>query len=247
MSENSYWNYHLRQYKEIYRSTWSIVNFLKHHISMDIYQEDLQILNVGCGGGANIYWFKKYFPKWKFTGIDIDRKVLEVARKMNRKVKVDEVVFREINFLEIEDYFSAKSFDYIFFIQFLSFVNLDFPIFLKKAIYLAKKGIFLNSLFCDGWIEQYTTAYDLDQGWEGLYKIYSIERFKKIVSEMMGDSVCIEMERFEIDIDIPKPKKPRFGTYTVKTKKGKRLQISGYMLMPWYNVLIKINQGGLIE
>lgn len=238
MSENPYWNYHLRQYKEMYRSTRSVINFLKDKIS----QETLYVLDVGCGGGANIYWLRKYFPKWKFTGIDIDREVLEVARRMNRKV--NRVVFREINFLEIEDYFSAKSFDYVFSIQFLSFVDFDFPIFLKKALYLARKGIFLTSLFSEGWIEQYTTAYDLEQHWEGLYKIYSLERFKKTVDEIIGNTVCIQMEKFEIDIDIPKPEKPRFGTYTIKTESRKRLQISGYMLMPWYKMLIKLNQEG---
>jgi len=192
-------------------------------------------------GGANIYWLKRYFPKWKFTGIDIDRKNLEVARKMNKEI--DGVAFREVNFLEIEDYFSAKSFDYVFSIQFLSFVNFDFPVFLKKAFHLAKRGIFLTSLFCEGWIEQHTIAYDLEQDWKGMYKIFSIERFKETVDKMTGDTACIEKEKFEIEIDLPKPKKPKFGTYTVMTKNGKRLQISGHMLMPWYNVLIKMRQG----
>ena len=63
----------------------------------------------------------------------------------------------------------------------------------------------------------------------------------------MGDTVCIEMDKFEIDIDLPKPKKPKFGTYTIRTENGKRIQVSGYILMPWYNILIKMEQGGLIK
>ena len=43
-------------------------------------------------------------------------------------------------------------------------------------------------------------------------------------------------EPFEIDIDIPKPEHLDMGTYTVKTEDGKRLQISGALLMPWYSV-----------
>jgi len=46
MSENSYWNYHFRQYKEMYRSTQSIIDFLKDNIP----QETFHILDVGCGG-----------------------------------------------------------------------------------------------------------------------------------------------------------------------------------------------------
>jgi len=47
MNENLYWNYHLRQYKEMYRSTQSIIDFLKDKIS----QEVINVLDVGCGGG----------------------------------------------------------------------------------------------------------------------------------------------------------------------------------------------------
>jgi len=52
MTKSLYWdNYHRRQYKEIYRSTLSIINFLK----TKILQGDYSVLDVGCGGGANIY------------------------------------------------------------------------------------------------------------------------------------------------------------------------------------------------
>jgi hypothetical protein len=33
--------------------------------------------------------------------------------------------------------------------------------------------------------------------------------------------------------------KEMFGTVTIKTEEGERLQISGFIVMPWYNVLIK--------
>lgn len=48
MTKSSYWdNYHRRQYKEIYRSTLSIINFLKSKIPQGGYS----VLDVGCGGG----------------------------------------------------------------------------------------------------------------------------------------------------------------------------------------------------
>lgn len=234
MTKSSYWdNYHRRQYKEIYRSTFSIINFLKSKIP----QRDSSVLDVGCGGGANIYWLKKSFPNWKFVGIDTDNEAINLAKEMNKGEK--DVKFEGLNFLEIERSFPPKSFDYVFAIQFLSFVDFDFPIFLEKAFYIARKGIFVTSLFSEGLIEQHTIAYDFEQDWKGLYKIYSLERFKSTVSKIAGNNVDLELEKFKIDRDLPKPNKPRFGTYTIKTEEGKRLQISGYMLMPWYNILIK--------
>jgi len=55
-----------------------------------------------------------------------------------------------------------------------------------------------------------------------------------------GKNISLEYEKFNIAIDLAKPAKPKFGTYTEKTEKEERLQISGYMLMLWYNILIKI-------
>lgn len=169
--------------------------------------------------------------------MDTDNEAINLAKEMNKGKK--DVKFEVMNFLEIERSFSPKSFDYVFAIQFLSFVDFDFPIFLEKAFYLARKGIFVTSLFSEGLIEQHTIAYDFEQDWKGLYKIYSLERFKSTVSKIAGNNIDLELEKFKIDIDLPKPNKPRFGTYTIKTEDGKRLQISGYMLMPWYNILIK--------
>jgi ubiquinone/menaquinone biosynthesis C-methylase UbiE len=231
MKKDLYFEYHLRQYKSMYRSTFSLINFLKKRIPDKPYY----ILDVGCGGGANIYWLKKHFPRWRFLGIDIDREALKIANKMQKRI--EGVEFQEINFLK--SHFKKKSFDYVFAIQFISSVDFDFPIFLKKALTLAKKGIFLTSLFSEGWLEQYTTAYDIKENWKGVYKIYSLERFKEALRKI-GGNVSLEYERFNIDIDLPKPSEPKFGTYTEKTKNGKRLQISGYMLMPWYNILVKI-------
>lgn len=231
--KNPYFKYHLRQYKEPYRSTVALINFLKSRIP----NQSLSILDVGCGGGANIYWLKKNFPNWRFLGIDTDRDALKVAEKMQKRI--EGVEFREINFLKSEDYFSKKSFDWVFAIQFISFIDFDFSIFLKKALTLARKGIFLTSLFSEGWIEQYTTALDFKENWKGIYKIYSLERFKETLKKLEEKNFSLEYEKFNIDIDLPKPVKPKFGTYTEKTKQGKILQISGYMLMPWYNILVK--------
>ncbi|KAB2946573.1 MAG: putative methyltransferase [Candidatus Methanoperedens nitroreducens] len=230
MTKNSYWNYHIRQYNEQYRSTVSLIDFLKKQIP----KGNFSALDIGCGGGADIHWLKKSFQEGKFMGIDIDNEAINLAREMNKDIR-----FEELNFLDIEKSFSPESFDYVFAVQFISFVDFDFPIFLEKAFYLAKKGIFISALFSEGWIEQHTIANDLEENWKGLYKIYSLERFKKTAKKMANKNIEIEYERFKIDISLPKPSKPKFGTYTINTETDEKLQVSGYMLMPWYNLFIK--------
>ena len=130
----------------------------------------------------------------------------------------------------------SKRYDIITAIQFIVSVPFDLIDFIIKANELAKKYIILTGLFSEGWLEQHTIAYDLKNNWEGIYKIYSLERLKEIVTQVIPNSRIL-IEPFNIDIELPK-KSNQFGTYTVKTKDGSLLQISGYMLMPWYNILI---------
>jgi ubiquinone/menaquinone biosynthesis C-methylase UbiE len=195
------------------------------------------MLDVGCGAGANIFWLRKSFPEWEFIGIDIDNDAINMAREINKEDK--KTRFETMDFFKTP--FPAKSFDYVFAIQFLPSVNFDFHLFLKEAFKLAKEGVFITALFSDGWIEQHSVAYDLKEKWRGIYKIYSLERFKNAINDL-AEVNELELEKFEIDAELPRPDRPMFGTYTEKTEDKRILQISGYMLMPWYNILINLKK-----
>ena len=79
-----------------------MINFLKNYLS----KNSLYILDVGCGGGANIYWLEKNFPRCKFTGMDIDKEALDLARKMNSES--ENVDSKEVDFLQCENFFPVK-------------------------------------------------------------------------------------------------------------------------------------------
>ncbi len=222
--KGKYKEYHYRQYEEPYRSTLSLINFIKKTIDV---KKKYSVVDIGCGGGANIYWFSKHFPKWNFTGVDIDEELIRMA-----KIKNPNAIFMNIDFFQLTD-----KFDIVMAIQFIPSVPFDLKDFLEKCNDISSRYIIFTGLFSPGWIEQYTIAKDLKENWEGIYKIYSIERLKKICKDLGFSKVF--MEKFELDIEIPKPSQPRFGTYTEKTADGRILQISGYMLMPWYNIIIK--------
>jgi SAM-dependent methyltransferase len=225
-----YDQYHKRQYEQPYRSTVSLINFIMKHITSNkIYR----CLDVGCGAGANIFHISKKIPFFRFEGLDIREDLIEFAKKMQ-----PEINFHCADFLTFN---VSEQYDIIIAIQFISSVPFDLRDFIIKANELAKEYIILTGLFSEGWLEQHTIAYDLKENWEGIYKIYSLERLKEIVTHVIPNSSII-IEPFNIDIELPK-KSNRFGTYTVKVQDGNLLQISGYMLMPWYNILIKKKVG----
>jgi len=222
--EDKYREYHFKQYKEPYRSTISLINFVKNTIYVE---REYTVVDIGCGAGANIYWFKKHFPSWKFTGVDVDVELIQFAKEHN-----PESDFISLDFLKLNG-----RFDIAMAIQFIVSVPFDLRDFLEKCADISRQYIIFTGLFSPGWIEQYTIAKDIEDGWEGIYKVYSIERLKQICKDLGFSQLFIE--KYDIDIEIAKPAKPKFGTYTEKTSDGRLLQISGYMLMPWYNVIIQ--------
>ena len=66
------------------------------------------------------------------------------------------------------------------------------------------------------------------------YNVYAIPQIKQLLEHRGYHFACTP---FEIDIDLPKPASNGMGTYTVRLEDGKRLQISGPLLMNWYFVL----------
>ena len=227
----SYWEYHLRQYEVMYRSTDSFIKFITQHLDA---MSKATVLDAGCGGGANIFWFKKHFLNFTFTGLDLDNDALTVARQ-----KQPDTAFLYGDYLQSDRLFGPEAFDYLFAVQFVAFVPFDLTEFVENAVKIATKGIFLTSLFSESDLEQHTTARDLAESWEGIYKIYSIPRLKRLLNGI-GKPYRLICEPFEIDIDLPKPEPFRFGTYTMKGETGETLQISGYMLMPWYNIFVDL-------
>src|SRR3989344_9330306 len=57
-------------------------------------KDGYNLLDVGCGTGTLLIVAKEKYPRIEMTGIDIDSKVLEIARKKTQKMNL------EIKFVE---------------------------------------------------------------------------------------------------------------------------------------------------
>lgn len=64
------------------------------------------------------------------------------------------------------------------------------------------------------------------------YNTYSLPRIKEFLAQKGYRT--FKYIPFEIDVDLPKPEHTHMQTYTETLQNGKRLQISGPLLMNWY-------------
>jgi len=105
---------------------------------------------------------------------------------------------------------------------------------------LNSKWIALTSLFYDGEISCKIEINDYAFTMEGreckeiCCNIHSLIHVQKFFEECNFKK--FKYTQFEIDVDLPEPQERGFGTYTEKLEDGRRLQISGPLLMPWYFV-----------
>lgn len=221
-------DYHLRQYKAPYRSTVSLIEYIKRNLDTDKIKN---VIDLGCGGGANIFWLKQAFPHWEFTGVDFDPEAIKVCRRQspNEQFYCEDV-------LNLKDSIQNGPFDLLLSIQVIVTAPFSLYEFLDATLPIAKNDIVITSLFSEEYFEQDTIRRDLQKNKSYIYKIDSLKRLKDYLDPKKID---LSYEEVVIDVDLPKPQPLTLSTYTVKTAEGDRLQISPYMLMPWYMVHLK--------
>jgi trans-aconitate methyltransferase len=222
-------DYHRRQYDKMYRSTSFAIEFLKDKACFD---KDMSgaVIDLGGGAGANAYWLSKEFPELGFTVCDLNSDLIDLGKEKHRGNPKSSFV--ACNFFELENKYEAGSFDYA--VSFQTLLIVDYQKFVRNLVHVARKGIFILSLFGNGPLEFHNTIIDRDQGKEITYSIYSLEKLAADIETVSGRRCECVWEPFEIDVDLPKPDTARLQTYTVLTADNRRLQFSGSLFMPWY-------------
>ena len=225
-------NYHERQFKIPYRSTVFFTNWLQ---SLKLLSPKISnnILDIGSGEGANLSYLAKMFPKSNFTGLDINKTLVEKGNQIFKKLK------QENCHLEVGDLYSLnkkyKNSDGIISLQTLSWLpSYKKPIL--EMINLNSKWIAISSLFYEGFVECQIKVKDYTRSGgkkaeEVFYNVYSL----KLVEDFFKKNGYkkFRFQPFIIDVDIEKNEDGKMGTYTIKTDKGSRLQVSGPLLMNW--------------
>ena len=183
-------------------------------------------------GGAVDAYFATLHRKLNIMGVDL----VDHSFWMLNEFATDDIKSRVK--LEIGDWYClnteyVNAFDGVISVQTLSFLE-EWKKPLEKIVDLNPKWIGLSSLFYEGKIDfkVKVTDYNNETVKHYYYNVYPLPIIKEYLVQR-GYSL-FKYSPFEIDIDIPKPNHSGMETYTVKTDDGRRLQISGGLLMPWY-------------
>jgi hypothetical protein len=91
-----------------------------------------------------------------------------------------------------------------------------------------------SSLFYEGkcdykiYVKDFSQASEFKEGW---YNIYSVHTMKNILKKKGYKN--FKFSKYNIQYNLPKPKHSGMQSYTIKTYSGKRIVISGALLMPY--------------
>lgn len=227
--------YHLRQYDNVYRSTQTMIDWLEHAGGGYLKTSEVQnICDMACGCGANLAYLASKFPQSNFLGIELEEMLVIEGRKRLCAPNADII---QGDWFRLDKKLENK-FDGIISFQTLSWLS-DYETSLKCLTSLNPKWIAISSLFYEGDVDYFIKVNDYTEN-EAFYKemnynIYSLPRVRKTFASL-GYRI-FEYIPFDIDIDIEPPEKQERGTYTEKLANGKRIQISGGMMMPWYFIV----------
>ena len=241
--QEQYWlnerhlSYHRRQFTEPYRSTVFIGELLSRRFCPNL--NDCTALDVACGAGSNICYLSGLYPSINWTGIDQADQLFPIGYALMKEQGLPKLpLLRKGDIFGLNNYFQEKSFDLVLSLQTLSWMPSYEPL-LGPLLSAAKSGgrVVISSLFTDSLVDAkiVLTQYK-DSTFNGFedsiyYNVYCLERFIANCKECGAKNV--EVVDFDIDIDLPKPAHRHMGTYTEMLTNGRRIQLSGPLLMPW--------------
>ena len=213
--------------------------FLEKIIFPFINSKNYNILDASCGIGHLSYFLSEITKESKFLGVDQTKYLIEEAKKLCENKP--NISFEVNDISNIVPKYS-KNFDISISWRTLSWLPY-YKQMLKDLFTLTKNHIFLSSLFYDGDIDFITQVREFKKEtgkdhFNDYYNVYSLPQFQKYAFELGAKN--IEVYNFEIEKDIEKPPIDQLGGYTLKLENGKRLQISGVILLPWKIIRIDL-------
>lgn len=225
----------IKQLHNTYQSTISFYNFLKKNNVLTNPQ--LNLLDAGCGIGANILYYSKKLPKAKFVGIDYLKERIKYAKKINKNPNVE---FLVDDILKNRNKIN-KNIDVVTCVHTLCcFKKIDIP--LRYMFRLKPNWIAINSLFYDGPLDVLIHIRDhesniKDDNVNSDFNIFSLSNLRNILKK--SKYKIYKSQPFFPYKKIAKPAKGKRGSYTMKTEINQKTTFSGPVHLPWYFVLLK--------
>lgn len=231
--------YHKRQFDRTYRSTVAFADFVAARANLSA--DGARVLDIGSGEGANLWYLSQRFPACDFVGIDLNPDLVRWGNEELAARGVSRVALQQGDVYALDAGLRDR-FEGIISLQTLSWLP-DYEAPLRRMMELNAEWIAVSSLFFDGRvtarveIEDHTTPLAGQPFREAFYNVYALPLVRDLLAD--GGYQHVEAQPFEIDVDLPRPPHDGMGTYTEMTTDGRRLQISGPLLMSWYFVFAR--------
>lgn len=231
--------FNISEMKKYVNTKQEIDKALEKIISPIIQNKKLKILDACCGIGHVTNLLSEISNESQIVGIDQSGYLIKDAKKLFKDKK--NVTFEVGDIYDIKEK-HTKEFDVAINWKTISWLPY-YDQMLKDLIDMTKNHIFLSSLFYDGDIdfEIKVREFKKESGkndFNRYYNVYSLPQFKKFVYSLGVKD--IKVYDFDIGIDLGKPPLDIMGTYTEKLDNGKRIQISGAVVMSWKIIRIDI-------
>ena len=162
--------------KEIFKHSIDILNKLN-------FKKKKSLVDICCANGEFLYLLKKKFKNWDFTGIDICKEYIEVAKSHNELI---DIKFIHKNFMSIN-----TKWDIVFMHGSLQ-TQKDFEPWINKLLKIVNKNgyIFITSYFnpydVDMKIEFCDNSNDMTKGiWRSDYNFHSQFLVSKFLKKKM--------------------------------------------------------------
>jgi SAM-dependent methyltransferase len=192
----------------------------------------LALLDACCGLGQIANMLTEISPRSTVFAVEQNDYLVAEAREIwarNRRIR-----FEVGDLLRMPET-HPKQFDVTVNWKTLSWLPHYAPM-MEALIGVTKGSLFISSLFYDDDIDfevrvrEYVKEKAAD-GPNAFYNVYSLPRFEKFCLQHGAASVIAH--RFDIGIDLPRPSPGYMGTYTERLADGRRIQISGAVVMSW--------------
>ena len=243
MSENkNYWRRKERKNDPYFKlqlinPKFSTIEFFKFLKKYNLQQ--LSMLDLACGNGANLLYLKKNYKKnKKCLGIDFNKDLIDKANKIT--TKEFNLSFQRGNIEKLPKNIQNK-FEVVTCLQTLSWMK-DYKKTLLEIKKINPKYIAVSSLFWEGLIDFNIKAnflksksYKREIESYNYYNIYSIYNYIEFLKKLGYKKNIIK--KFDIKKRLKEPSnKNKMGTYTIPYKK-KLKQISGPIIQNWYFII----------
>tara|TARA_B100000035_G_scaffold227916_1_gene196217 strand:- start:324 stop:1046 length:723 start_codon:yes stop_codon:yes gene_type:complete len=206
--------------KEIFKFSVSILEKLK-------LKKNINLVDICCANGEFLFFLKKKFKHWNFSGIDICKEYIDVASKHNG---LKDIKFLNSNFMR-----SNKRWDIVFMHGSLQ-TQKDFKPWLNKLLNLTEDNGYIL-------ITSYFNPYDVDMKidfcdysnkntrnvWRSDYNFhsqYSVSKFLK------NKCKHFKFIRVPMNVSLKRNKKqPQVNSWTFKNFEGKNILTNGMRLI----------------